>query len=72
MYYCSDGLRYEKLCEGYGGSATRRLITGKITGSNNCVGYCQYNRHPGFLTRELRKQHNCLGKSCDYYVAKNA
>lgn len=48
----------------------RRLIDGTITGCGKCVGYCQYCEHPGFLTKELRKQHNCLGKECHYYVPK--
>lgn len=48
----------------------RRLIDGTITGCGKCVGYCQYCEHAGFLTREQRKQHNCLGKQCHYYVPK--
>lgn len=48
----------------------RRCIDNSITGCGNCVGYCQYSGHPGFLTKELRMQHNCLGKQCFHYVAK--
>ena len=61
--------RYEKFeenCKNH----ERRCIDGRITGSNKCVGYCQYEMHSGFLTKELRKQHNCLGKGCFYYVQK--
>ncbi len=48
----------------------RRLINGRITGCGNCVGYCRYEDHSGFLTRDLRKEHNCLGKQCRYYLGK--
>ncbi len=49
---------------------TRVCIDGHITGSNRCEGYCQYEGHPGFLTTELIKQHNCRGKACFHFVAK--
>ena len=49
---------------------TRRCINGKTIGCNKCVGYCQYEGHPGFLTKEQRQQHDCIGKECRYYVAK--
>lgn len=48
----------------------RRCIDGKITGCGNCVGYCQYEMHPGFLTKELRQEHNCIKKGCYYYIPK--
>lgn len=48
----------------------RKCIDGRITGCGNCVGYCQYNEHPGYLTKELRKAHNCIKKSCNYYLPK--
>lgn len=48
----------------------RRCIDGRITGSNKCVGYCQYLGHPGFLTEKNRREHDCLGKGCRYYVPK--
>ncbi len=49
---------------------TRRCINGKITGCGNCVGYCQYEEHPGFLTEELRRKHNCIGKECYHFIPK--
>lgn len=49
---------------------TRKCIDGRITGCSNCIGYCQYEGHPGFLTAKHRKEHDCLGKDCFYYVAK--
>ncbi len=48
----------------------RRCIDKTVTGSNKCVGYCQYGGHPGFLTEELRKAHDCIRKGCLYYVEK--
>lgn len=48
----------------------RRCIDNSITGCGKCVGYCQYSAHPGFLTEKLRRQHNCIGKQCFYYLAK--
>lgn len=48
----------------------RRCIDGKTTGCSKCVGYCKFREHPGFLTRELRKRHDCLKKGCYYYVPK--
>jgi len=59
--------RYEKKCNS---KYNRRCIDNSVTGCNRCVGYCQYAEHPGFLTEELRKKHNCLGKQCFHYVAK--
>ena len=48
----------------------RRCIDGKITGCGNCVGYCQYKKHPGFLTEKLRMEHYCICKGCYYYLPK--
>ena len=49
---------------------TRRCIDGKITGSGNCVGYCEYVDHPGFLTAKQRKEHDCINKKCNCYIPK--
>lgn len=51
-------------------SHNRRCIDGHITGCGKCVGYCQYAGHSGFLTQELRREHDCLGKGCFYYLPK--
>lgn len=40
----------------------RRCIDGTVTGCGNCVGYCQFRDHPGYLTKDLRKQHDCIKK----------
>ena len=50
----------------------RKCIDGSITGCGNCVGYCRYKEHPGFLTAEQRTKHDCLKKGCFYYVPKRA
>ena len=46
----------------------RRCIDGRICGRTKCVGYCRNDAHPGFLTGKLKKQHDCIGKACLYYV----
>jgi len=51
--------KYERVC-----------INGKTTGCGNCVGFCTYTGHPGFLTEKLRADHDCIAKGCFYYVAK--
>lgn len=53
-----------------GSKYDRRCIDGRITGCGNCVGYCQYSEHSGFLTIEQRKEHNCIGKGCFHYLPK--
>lgn len=59
--------QYEKRCRL---KYDRRCIDNTVTGCNKCVGYCLYEEHPGFLTEELRKKHNCIGKQCFHYVSK--
>ncbi len=60
-------LQFEKK----GGSGYNRIsIDGRTVGCSNCVGYCQYRGHQGFLTKEQREKHNCIGKGCDYYLEK--
>ena len=48
----------------------RRCIDGRITGRGNCVGYCQCDEHPGFLTAEHCAKHQCAQKGCHYFVPK--
>ena len=33
----------------------RRCINGKITSCGRCVGYCSFQEHAGFLTREQQR-----------------
>ena len=48
----------------------RRCIDGSITGRGNCVGYCRYAKHTGFLTAEQCAGHQCAKKSCHYFLPK--
>ena len=41
----------------------RRCIDGSVTGRNRCVAYCNYENHPGFLTRPHLLSHNCAAKN---------
>ena len=61
---------YQQLEKQYGSGVNRRLINGVTTGCGKCVGFCKYQEHPGFLTKDLRREHNCIGKGCFYYVPK--
>lgn len=49
---------------------TRKCIDGTITGCSNCVGYCMYKGHSGFLTQTQREKHECLRKGCYYFLPK--
>lgn len=61
---------YEYYEKKSGSQHNRRLIDGTVTGCGKCVGYCEYCEHSGFLTKEQRKQHDCIGKGCYYYIPK--
>lgn len=63
----TDYFTYEKRV---GAVRTRRCIDGVVTGCGKCVGYCSFDGHPGYLTEEHRRKHNCLGKGCFYYFEK--
>ena len=62
---------YQQMETRYGRGYNRRLIDGKITGCGKCVGYCRYENHPGFLSKEQRKRHNCIKNNCFYYIPKS-
>lgn len=70
MNNCVPKSEYERLENKLTSVHHCRCIDGKITGRGSCVGYCKFKDHPGFLTAELRKVHNCLIKGCHYYLAK--
>ena len=63
---------YSFLNEQHGTNNNRRCIDGHVTGCNKCVGYCNFDEHPGFLTNKLRTKHKCIEKGCHYYLAKPA
>lgn len=71
IVYFTEGNLYEQYEKKYHLRHNMRCIDNTITGRNKCVGYCKCNRHTGFLTDKLRKEHNCVGKQCAYYVAKS-
>ena len=69
IYSAEDSLytHYEKCSKS---RINRRCIDGSITGCGNCVGYCQFKGHPGFLTQKQREEHDCINKQCFYYLPK--
>lgn len=70
IVYSTDRSYYRQMESMQVSPHKRKCIDGKVTGSGKCVGYCRFNGHRGYLTSELRKQHNCLGKDCYYYSPK--
>ena len=70
LVYISDGNQFADIINRLPSKHVRRCIDGKTTSCSNCVGYCQYKGHPGFLTRKQRQNHNCLNKNCYYYLQK--
>lgn len=70
LFYSTEKNIYKEMALKYGNSYVRQTIDGNCVGCGKCVGFCQYDGHPGFLTSEQRKTHDCLGKNCFYYVSK--
>ena len=70
LIYEIDGNSYVQHEKQSNSRINRRCIDGSLTGCGNCVGYCQYQEHPGFLTQQLRKKHHCINKQCRYYLPK--
>ena len=63
-------MTYEMHERTYRDTYNRRCIDGSITGCGKCVGYCEFADHPGYLTKEMRREHNCIKKGCHYYRQK--
>ena len=61
---------YEKIDNRFSYTKQRKLINGRTTGCNKCVGYCNYCNHRGFLNIELQAEHNCIEKQCFHYIPK--
>ena len=70
LIYCATGNEYHYYEKQSKNRYNLRCIDGQHTNCGNCVGYCRYAMHEGFLTRKQRKEHNCIGKQCDYYLPK--
>ena len=71
IYTTSTSNVYSMREKEYSSPHHRRCIDGSVTGCGKCVGYCSFCEHPGYLTKELRKQHDCIKKGCYYYSAKD-
>jgi len=54
----------------YHSTYNRKCFDGTITGVGKCVGYCEYNEHPGFINEALEKKHRCVEKNCSYFIPK--
>ncbi len=61
---------FDRFDRSRGPNHTARTIDGKTVGISKCVAFCTCDLHPGYVTHELRQRHDCLGKSCFYYVPK--
>ena len=61
---------YTYLDKVQGSDHRRHCIDGRITGRGNCVGYCQFTKHPGFLTARHCAEHHCTEKGCHYFLPK--
>lgn len=70
MVYSSNESDYMSVERKQRSPHRRRCIDGKTTGCGSCVGYCTFIEHPGYLTQQLRKTHNCIKKGCHYYRPK--
>lgn len=71
ILWTTDTLTYEWFEKQSKSKYVRKCIDNRTVGSNKCVGYCNFEEHRGFLTRKLRKKHNCIKKKCHYYIQKN-
>ncbi len=49
-----------------------RCIDGALRGRSKCVGFCAYECHPGFLTVQQEREHQCHEKGCFYHHPKPA
>ena len=47
------------------------LIDGKYAKAGNVVGRCNSSVHPGFLTKQLIKSHDCIARTCSFFVRMN-
>lgn len=47
-----------------------RCIDGTLHGCSKCVGFCTCEYHPGFLTAQHERDHQCKEKQCFYHHPK--
>ena len=48
-----------------------KLVNGARACETNIVGYCHLEKHPGYLTKNLIKTHECLEKKCTFLKKLN-
>jgi hypothetical protein len=48
-----------------------RLFNGKQVRYKHVIGRCRCYRHEGFMTAEMLKKHDCIGKECPYLTKHN-
>jgi len=70
MHTLEIAIDYDTYDNKHKSAHNRHCIDATITGSGNCVAYCEYEGHPGFLTEKLRSEHECVKKECIYYLPK--
>lgn len=58
-YYKTNGLDFVKIRVLEGGVQT--VDVGAV------VGFCNCDTHRGYVTVNLMKNHNCLGKECSFF-----
>ena len=44
-----------------------KYITGEIKNRKYCVGYCNLDTHPGYLTQKMVDEHKCHEKECAFF-----
>ena len=54
-----DDISYER-------SVMIKYIDGVYRKYDKCIGFCNNECHRGFLTKELLKEHECIGKKCTF------
>lgn len=52
------------------GETKVKCIDGNWRYYKNCIGYCNYCIHKGFLTVKLYDKHKCFEKNCPYFDGK--
>lgn len=72
LVFTTEKHPYTEMETRFGKSHVRKTIDGHRVGCSKCIGFCQYDGHPGFLTYEQLKKHDCIGKKCFYYISKPA
>ena len=73
IYAGTDEMRYELYAEmekRYGHGHELKTLERKFTASSKCIGFCLYDRHPGFVTTTIMQAHHCWERDCLYFLEK--